>query len=96
MTPVFSMTVEERLALPGIPDVVLAGSVSSGDCHVGDRLVLEGRDVTIEVHCTGIELLNWGRRPDWVSIRVSRVDLVDVENIDTVRSAELSGEFEYP
>jgi hypothetical protein len=91
MTPAFEMEVLERVVLPGIPDVILAGPVVSGSCRVGDPLCLIGGSHDRQVRCTGIELVNWGpARTDWLSIRVSDVDLDDVIAV-TRASASSSG-----
>lgn len=72
----FTMDVHEAVALEGKPGIVLAGPVTTGVCRAGDQILLQGSDTERRVSCLGIELLNWGRsRPDWVSLRVSDVDL---------------------
>ncbi len=82
------MEVVERVVLPGVPDVVLAGPVRSGTCRVGDRLRLSGGERCLEVTCTGIDLLNWGAaRSGWLSIRVSDAELADVAAVTTASAA---------
>jgi translation elongation factor EF-Tu-like GTPase len=81
------MQVLERLTFPDIPDVVLAGPVRRGICRAGDRIVLLGHSVEREVTCLGIELLNWGRaRNNWSSIRVSDVELEDIQGVTEARA----------
>jgi len=81
------MRVVERLVVSGIPDVILAGPIQSGVCQYGDRLLLRGGSADREVGCMGIELLNWGGDgDDWVSLRVSDVELGDVSDVTEVVS----------
>jgi hypothetical protein len=83
----FRMQILEKIVVPGIPDVVVAGPVEYGHCQAGDRLRLEGMPSEREVTCLGIELMNWGRgREDWLSIRISDVDLGDVEGMTALRA----------
>ena len=85
MQEAFKMTVEERLVIPGVPDVILAGPVTRGICKAGDRLELKGESGVRLASCLGVELINWGRGRDaWVSIRVSDVGLDDVSEITQV------------
>jgi len=78
----FRMRVSEKLVLPGIPDVVVAGPVEHGKCRTGDRLGVQGVPGISYVTCLGIELINWGSgKEDWISVRISDVDLSDVERL---------------
>lgn len=78
----FRMRVVEKLVVPGIPDVIVAGPVEYGTCRTGDRLALQGVEEIPHVTCLGIELMNWGRgREDWLSIRISDVGLSDIEGL---------------
>src|SRR4051794_1060347 len=87
MAASFSMRVLERLVVPGIPDVILAGPLLHGECHRGQSLVLVGGSTYREVVCVGVELLNWGvDRANWISVRVSDVDLVDVADVTGLAS----------
>lgn len=85
MAAKFEMKVREKIILPGIPDVIVAGPVLRGDCRKGDFLVLRGSRPDQQVTCNGIELLNWGMdRTDWISIRLSDVELEDLAEVTNV------------
>ncbi len=89
MSASFKMAVVETLVLPNVPDVILAGPVRVGSCQKGDLLVLKGADRSRTVRCNGLELINWGSlRRDWISIRISDVDLVDVRGVNEVVDLE--------
>lgn len=79
------MRVAERLAIPGLPEVVLAGPVMEGVCRTGDALVLRGEGGDIASTCRGLELIRWGAdRGDWVSLRVADVTLEDLATVTEV------------
>jgi len=85
----FKMAVLEALVLPNVPDVILAGPVREGACQAGDMLVLRGADESRTVRCNGLELINWGSwRRDWISVRISDVDLVDVRGVNEAVALE--------
>lgn len=91
MKPTFEMEVIERVVLPGIPDVVLAGPVITGTCREGDQLQLISGSGGRHVRCTGVELVNWGpARADWLSIRVSDVDMDEVSAVTRAIAAASS------
>lgn len=85
MAAKFEMQVREKLVLAGIPDVIVAGPVIRGECRKGECLVLRGAGPDQRVTCNGIELLNWGvGRADWISVRLSDVDLEDLAEVASV------------
>lgn len=78
----FRMRVSEKLVLPGIPDVVVAGPVEYGKCRTGERLALQGVPGFSHVTCLGTELINWGKgKEDRTSVRISDVDLSDLDGL---------------
>jgi hypothetical protein len=81
----FEMQVKEKTVLPGIPDVIVAGPVSQGSCQKGDVLQLHGSESASLATCNGFELINWGAgREDWISIRLSRVEMDDLSDVTSI------------
>jgi len=87
MSKPFEMKVMERLVLAEQPGVVLAGPVLAGSCGVGEPLRLTGK-VERDVTCIAVEMINWGHRDSWISVRVSDLNIGEAELVTTARSLD--------